>query len=130
MKKLPTCLFVIDAHKEKNAVYEARTLKIPIIAITDTNADPGQVNIPIPANDDATSSIKLIVAIITDAIVEGRAAANVPVHELTPEEEEINLAAEARAREEQGVVEEEKIISEKEKEEGKKRVIRVGRDKE
>ena len=134
MKKLPTCIFIVDAHKEKNAVREARNSKIPVVAIVDTNADPDEVKIPVPANDDATSSIKFITSIIADAILEGEKAAGITVvvqpETIAEEEGEVNLAAEARAREEQGVVEEEKIIGEKEKDEGKKRVIKVGRDKE
>lgn len=68
MTKLPDVLFVIDVHKEGLAVKEARTKKIPIIGICDTNADPTKINHPVPANDDAISSLKLILGTIVSAL--------------------------------------------------------------
>ena len=72
MKKMPGALFIIDAKKESIAVKEARKLLIPIIAILDTNSDPDLIDCPIPANDDAMRSIKLITDLITDSILEGK----------------------------------------------------------
>ena len=72
MKKLPGALFVVDPRKEHIAVAEARTLKIPIIAIIDTNCDPDEVDFPIPGNDDAIRAVKLITAKMADAVIEGR----------------------------------------------------------
>jgi len=72
MKKMPGALFIVDAKKEDIAVKEARKLGIPIVAIIDTNADPDLIDYPIPANDDAMRSIKLLTGFITDSIVEGR----------------------------------------------------------
>jgi len=72
MKKMPGVVFVVDAKKEDIAVKEARKLSIPIVAIIDTNADPDLIDYPIPANDDAMRSIKLLTGLITDSIVEGR----------------------------------------------------------
>jgi len=72
MKKMPGALFIIDARKEDIAVREARKLSIPIVAIIDTNADPDLIDYPIPANDDAMRSIKLITDLITDSIIEGK----------------------------------------------------------
>ena len=72
MKKLPDALFVVDPLEEHNAVAEATKLGIPVFALIDTNADPTTVNFPIPANDDAVRSIKLMVSLIADAIVEGK----------------------------------------------------------
>ncbi len=72
MKKLPAALFVVDPRKEHIAVSEARTLKIPIIAIIDTNCDPDEVTYPIPGNDDAIRAVKLITAKMADAVIEGR----------------------------------------------------------
>jgi small subunit ribosomal protein S2 len=69
---LPGALFVVDIVREDIAVSEARKLGIPIIAIVDTNGDPALVDYPIPANDDALSSIELIAGVITDAIREGK----------------------------------------------------------
>ncbi len=71
MKKLPAALFVVDPRKEHIAVAEARTLKIPIVAIIDTNCDPDEVAYPIPGNDDAIRAVKLITAKMADAVIEG-----------------------------------------------------------
>ena len=72
MKKLPGALFVVDPRKEHIAIAEARTLKIPIVAIIDTNCDPDEVDYPIPGNDDAIRAVKLITAKMADAVLEGR----------------------------------------------------------
>lgn len=61
LEKLPDAIFIVDIKKEKNALKEATKMKIPIIAIVDTNVDPTPVNFPIPANDDLHSSIEFIV---------------------------------------------------------------------
>jgi len=72
MKRLPGALFIVDCKKERLAVMEANKLGIPIIAITDTNCDPQTVRHVIPGNDDAIRAIKLIIGVLTDAIVEGQ----------------------------------------------------------
>ncbi len=69
--RLPAALFIIDVLKEKIAVREANRLGIPIFAIVDTNSNPENIDFVIPANDDASHSIKLITKIMTDAIKEG-----------------------------------------------------------
>jgi small subunit ribosomal protein S2 len=71
MGSLPAAVFIIDPAMEQIAVSEAKKLSIPIIAITDTNCDPDQVDYVIPGNDDAIRSIKLITQRIADAVVEG-----------------------------------------------------------
>lgn len=68
LEKLPQALFIIDIKKEKTAVREARNKKIPIVAMVDTNVNPELVDYPIPANDDATKSIKFIVRTIIESI--------------------------------------------------------------
>jgi small subunit ribosomal protein S2 len=73
MGQVPAAMFVIDPHQETIAVAEARRLQIPVIAITDTNCDPDQVDYLIPGNDDAIRSIRLITSRIADACVEGLA---------------------------------------------------------
>jgi len=73
MKKVPDVIFVVDVVKEDIAVAEARRLHIPVIALVDTNADPGLVDFPIPANDDATRTIQLFVAEMANAVAEGKA---------------------------------------------------------
>ncbi len=70
MNKLPAALFVVDVSKEKIAVAEAKRLHIPVFGIVDTNSDPN-IEFPIPANDDASKSIKVIIDVITSAIAEG-----------------------------------------------------------
>ena len=72
MKKLPDALFVVDPLEEHNAVAEARKLNSPVFALIDTNADPNSVDYPIPSNDDALRSVKLMVSLIADAIVEAK----------------------------------------------------------
>ena len=72
MKKLPDAVFVVDPLEEHNAVAEAKKLGIPVFALIDTNADPTTVDYPIPSNDDAVRSIKLMVSLIADAIVEAK----------------------------------------------------------
>ncbi|MDD4715138.1 MAG: 30S ribosomal protein S2 [Oscillospiraceae bacterium] len=72
MRKLPGALFIIDPRKERNAIAEARKLKIPIVAIVDTNCDPDEIDYVIPGNDDAIRAIKLISSIMANAITEGK----------------------------------------------------------
>lgn len=74
MEKLPDVLFVIDPVDEDLAVSEARRLKIPIVAVCDTDCDPDRIDYPIPGNDDAARSIKMFCGLIADAILEGKAA--------------------------------------------------------
>jgi small subunit ribosomal protein S2 len=72
MEKLPDLLYVIDVTQEDIAIKEANLLEIPVVAIIDTNSDPETVDYPIPANDDAIESIKLITNVIETAIIEGK----------------------------------------------------------
>ncbi|MES2764576.1 MAG: 30S ribosomal protein S2 [Bacteroidota bacterium] len=76
MTRMPGALFVVDVKKEHLAIKEARTLGIPVFGIVDTNCDPEVVDYPIPANDDSIKTIELITKVLTDALVEGREAAN------------------------------------------------------
>ena len=75
MPKLPDALFVVDPRKERIAVLEARKLKIPIIAVIDTNCDPDEIDFAIPGNDDAIRAVKLMTGKIADAILEGKTEA-------------------------------------------------------
>lgn len=72
LKEKPDALFIIDSHLEDMAVREAANMKVTTVAIVDTNADPHVIDYPIPANDDAVGSIKLIATYIMDAWIEGR----------------------------------------------------------
>jgi small subunit ribosomal protein S2 len=76
MKKVPDVIFVIDIVKEEIAIAEATRLHIPVVALVDTNGDPGEVAFPIPSNDDASRTLKLFMSALADAILEGRAIFN------------------------------------------------------
>jgi small subunit ribosomal protein S2 len=73
MDKLPGALFVVDIKREHNAVAEARRLKIPVVAIVDTNCDPDLVDYPIAGNDDATRSVRIILATIGQTVTQAQA---------------------------------------------------------
>ena len=72
MRRLPGAIFIVDPHRETISVLEARRLEIPIVAITDTNCDPDQIDWVIPANDDAIRSVRLICAKVADAVLEAQ----------------------------------------------------------
>ncbi|NEP59608.1 MAG: 30S ribosomal protein S2 [Symploca sp. SIO2G7] len=72
MRKVPDVIIIVDQRREYNAILECEKLSLPIVSLLDTNCDPDLVDIPIPANDDAIRSIKLIVGKLADAIYEGR----------------------------------------------------------
>lgn len=74
MEKMPGAMLVIDPRKEHNAVREANRLGIPVIAILDTDCDPGPIDIPIPGNDDAMRSIRLLLGKLCEAIASGNTA--------------------------------------------------------
>ncbi len=73
MKHLPDLLFVVDVGREDAAVHEANLLNIPVVALVDTNCNPQGIDYVIPSNDDAIRAIKLLVAKIADAVLEGKA---------------------------------------------------------
>lgn len=73
MKRLPSLLFIVDVGREEAAVHEANLLNIPIVAMVDTNCNPQNIDYVIPSNDDAIRAIKLLVAKIADAVLEGKA---------------------------------------------------------
>lgn len=85
MTRLPEALFVIDPHREKIAVKEARKLGIKVVSLMDTDCDPDVVDLPIPGNDDSMRSIELVMKRLIDAIIEGKATA--PVEPARPEGE-------------------------------------------
>lgn len=71
MPRAPQAVWIIDTKKEHLAVDEARKLKIPVVAILDTNCDPDEVDFPIPGNDDAIRSVSLLTRVVADAVAEG-----------------------------------------------------------
>ena len=93
MTKFPEAIFIVDVKREHNAVAEARRLKIPLIAIADTNCNPDYVDMPIAGNDDAIRSIRLLLSVITEAVTQARA------------EYEAKYAAKKKAEEEEAAAE-------------------------
>lgn len=72
MERLPQAVFVVDIKTEKTAVREANHVKVPVIAMCDTNVNPADIQYPIPANDDATKAIAYICDVLIEAVAEGR----------------------------------------------------------
>ncbi len=85
MSRVPGAVFIVDAKKERIAIAEANKLKIPVVAIVDTNADPDLITVPIPGNDDAIRSVSVITSAIVDEIAEART--NVPSREAASDSE-------------------------------------------
>ena len=88
MQGLPKALFIVDPHKERIAVAEARKLNIPIVAIVDTNCNPDEIDYVIPGNDDAIRAVKLIAGKMADAVLEGKQGEQVEETVETPVAEE------------------------------------------
>ena len=99
MDKLPDAIFIVDPHKETNAVLEAKKLGIPVIAIVDTNCDPDDADYIIPGNDDAIRAIKLISSALADAVIEGKQGVDAVAEEEAQTETEEAPAEEAPAAE-------------------------------
>jgi len=110
MTRLPAALFVVDVMKEYIAVREAKRLGIPVFAMVDTNSDPTEIDFPIPANDDASKSIALIVDYLAGAVEEGL--------------EERKMEKEKGAAEKQAKKEQKEAAAEEEKKEEKKSAAR------
>jgi small subunit ribosomal protein S2 len=97
---LPDAIFVVDVRRESTAIHEANLLNIPVVAMVDTNCDPSNIDYVIPSNDDAIRAIKLLVAKIADAVIEGKALhkdieeETAPVEMRVPEYEESELSDE------------------------------------
>jgi small subunit ribosomal protein S2 len=73
MKRLPDLVFIVDVGREDSSVRECNLLKIPVVALVDTNCNPQDIDYVIPSNDDAIRAIKLLVAKVADAVLEGKA---------------------------------------------------------
>ncbi|MEY8677981.1 30S ribosomal protein S2 [Granulimonas faecalis] len=82
MKALPQALFVVDTKREEIAIREARRLKIPVVALLDTNSDPDVVDYGIPANDDAIRSVSLMCELIADAVLAGNGREQISAEEM------------------------------------------------
>ncbi|MEK7665818.1 MAG: 30S ribosomal protein S2 [Patescibacteria group bacterium] len=110
MMQVPDALFIVDVRAEKTALAEAIGKKIPVIAMVDTNVNPRDVAYPIPANDDGSKSIELILSFVAEAIKEGRAHGVAMAAEAMKEKEEEKPEVEeqviASAKEEVAVLDE------------------------
>lgn len=120
MRKLPDIVFVVDTSLEDLAVTESNRLHIPIVGMVDTNADPSPVEYVVPSNDDAIRSVKLIVSVIADAVVEGinirdqrQVDAGVSKGEMVDMEQYLGPSTLAKLR---GIEDEEEVIEELEAE--------------
>jgi len=109
MLELPGALFVIDSTKEEIAIYEARKLNIPIVAVVDTNGDPEDIDHPIPGNDDAVRAIELFTSKISEAIIEGKKEKMERELLEAKKEEEVSPEEEGTTPEE-GATQEEKAV--------------------
>lgn len=79
MKRIPQAVFIADINYDDIALAEARKMKVPVIAIVDTNSNPDGIDYPIPCNDDATAAIELITSAISSSVKENRSATSTPV---------------------------------------------------
>ena len=94
MDRLPSCVFIVDTRKERNAVLEAKKLGIPVVAIVDTNCDPDDADCIIPGNDDAIRAIKLIAGALANAVIAAHGGADEVVESLEAEVEATEAVAE------------------------------------
>ena len=92
MKKLPDAVVVVDPKEDHNAVLEAKKLGIPVFGLADTNCDPSFVDYAIPANDDAIKSIKLMISLLADAIVEAKGGILQDAYQEPEDVEDITMA--------------------------------------
>jgi len=72
MESLPGVIFIVDPKKERTAILEAKKLKIPVVGLVDTNCSPEDIDFPIPGNDDAIRSVKLIATVMANSVIEGK----------------------------------------------------------
>lgn len=93
MKELPGVIFIIDTHKEQNAVAEALRMKIPVVAVVDTNCNPEGITYPIPGNDDAIRAISLFTSVIANAVLEADNEQGLKIIETVDEEEVVTDAS-------------------------------------
>ena len=94
MEELPGVLFIVDPKKEYNAINEAKRLNIPVVGIVDTNCNPEVLDYPIPGNDDAIRSVKLITDAMANAIIEGKQGESFELEEEENQEESVEESSE------------------------------------
>jgi small subunit ribosomal protein S2 len=122
MQQKPDALFIVDSHMENLAVREATSVGVPTVAIVDTNADPFVIDYPIPANDDAVGSIKLIVAAIMDAWAEG-------IKNQKPPKVEVAEGETSETKSPKGIKKEKKVAKKEVKKEVKPKIEKTAKKK-
>ena len=98
MESIPGVIFVVDPKKERIAILEAKKLKIPVVGLVDTNCSPEDIDFPIPGNDDAIRSVKLIATVMANAVIEGKQGEILSLDD--EQQEEVQEATESRDIEE------------------------------
>lgn len=130
LNRLPAALFVVDILKEHIAVAEAKKLNIPTFAIVDTNSDPKKVDFPIPANDDASKSISVIVEIMIKAVEEGLMERKAERDKRAKEEEEKEEAIKIKTRSKQDLEAEHDVEDEEKPKKKRRRIEKVEEESE
>ncbi len=133
MERIPKAIFIVDTKKEETAVKEANRLGVPVIGLIDTNSNPDLIAYPIPGNDDATKSIRTVVSLIADTVLEGRkkflsylsAAGPEVAKEKVEEKEEMSILPEEEIK----IKETEEILEEKVIPEGEAKLPKKARVK-
>jgi small subunit ribosomal protein S2 len=120
LTRLPAAMFIVDVHKEYIAVREANRLNIPVFAMVDTNSDPRNIDFPIPANDDASKSISLIIDFVTEAVAEG-----LNERKLEKDKEAAETKAKAQKKEEKKAEKKEKKEEKKEEKKAEKAEVKA-----
>ncbi len=96
MNEIPGLLFIVDPKKERTAILEAKKLKIPVIGLVDTNCSPEDIDFPIPGNDDAIRSVKLIATVMANAVIEGKQGEILSLDEEMQEDTAENVAEDTK----------------------------------
>ena len=112
MEKLPQAVVIVDSTKEYNAIREANILGIPVFGLIDTNCDPDDVDVCIPANDDAIRSVKLILTALADAIIEGRDG--VVLRDMNASDDDVSMDAVVKSTVTNKVADEKETVQETE----------------
>ncbi len=124
MRKIPNAVFVIDPRIEHNAVAEARKLGIPVFGIIDTNCDPDEVDYAIPANDDAIRSVRLILAVMADAVVESKGGQTIVAYTKDEGEGDVTMTDAIQAADKADAEKKAAALKAREEKEGEKRTPR------
>ena len=110
MEKIPGVIFLVDPKKEKIAILEAKKLNIPLVGLVDTNCNPEELDYPIPGNDDAIRSVRLIADVIANAVIEGKQGES---FEPEMEEKDVAILDDQEPESIEEIVEKEEVVEEK-----------------